>query len=348
MKTRILCLIVAVLCCAGGACLSGCAQQPSREGRNNTVKVGVALYDQYDTFIGELMNVFVEAAQSKEQETGTKITILRESANGNQEVQNRQVADLIESGCDVLCVNLVDRMDAATVIDQAEAEQIPVIFFNRELVEADLHRSDMLYYIGGDAAESGRMQGEVLAALCAQPEGFASVDRNGDGVIQYVMLEGEAGHQDAVVRTETSIKAVTDAGYALERLGAEIANWVRSQAETKMQQWLRVHGNGIEAVFANNDDMAAGAIDALKRADIPRDDWPLILGIDGTSVGVRAVADGEMAATIYNDFRGQATNMLDLAFALATDGEKPPLTGGKYIRLPYQTITPKNVDEYMQ
>lgn len=345
-----------LLCCALLLCLSGCARQPAERGRPASIKIGVALYDQYDTFIGELTEVFVEEARQKEEETGIKIMVLREGAGGSQEAQNRQVEDFIKSGCDVLCVNLVDRMDAAMVIDRVEAAQIPVIFFNRELVEADLQRSDMLYYVGADAAESGQMQGEVLAEICgltqADPfamdvERFAEVDRNGDGVIQYVMLEGEAGHQDAVVRTERSIKAVTDAGFQMERLGAEIANWVRSQAETRMQAWLREHGPAIEVVFANNDDMALGAIDALKRADVPRADWPVILGIDGTSVGVKAVFAGEMAATVYNDFRGQAKSMLTLAYALAMGETLPPLTDGKYIRLPYQVITPRNVEDFL-
>ena len=71
--------------------------------------------------------------------------------------------------------------------------------FNRELVEEDLERWDKLYYVGADAKESGVLQGELAAAyLKAHPE----ADRNQDGVIQYVVLEGEAGHQDAILRTE--------------------------------------------------------------------------------------------------------------------------------------------------
>lgn len=339
MKRR-LCILTA-LCILLSACGQKADVQPVR-----SIRIGVALYDQYDTFIGELTASFLAYAQQKELDEGVTITVMRESADGNQAAQNNQVEGFIEAGCDVLCVNLVDRTDVAVIIDMAEAAGIPIIFFNRELVEEDLQRSDKLYYVGAEALESGRMQGEIVARLCDKK--MDKIDKNGDGVLQYVMLEGEAGHQDAIVRTEYSVAAVSEAGYMMERLEDEVANWVRSQAETRMSRWLEIHGNSIEVVFANNDDMALGAIDALKRAGVPSSDWPVIVGIDGTAVGLEAVVLGEMAGTVYNDSKGQAKSLLDLAFALSTDGPLPPLQDGKYIRLPYQIITSENVLEFMK
>ena len=335
------CAAAALCCLPLGACLPESDTEAPR-----TIRIGVTVYDQYDTFIKELMDSFVGRAQAREQATGVAITIMRESAAGSQETQNNQVESFIEAGCDVLCVNLVDRMDASVIIDKAEAAGLPIVFFNRELVEENLQRSDRLYYVGADALESGRMQGEIAAMLCR--ERGEQIDKNGDEVYQYVMLEGEAGHQDAVVRTEYTVKAATAAGLRLERLEDEIANWVRAQAETKMTQWLEVHGDAIEIVFANNDDMALGAIDALKRAGIPSGDWPVILGIDGTKAGLEAVMLGKMSGTVLNDSDGQAKGLLELSCALATREQLPPLQGGKYIRLPYKIITPGNISEFYQ
>lgn len=349
-------LLSVALCALSALALGGCESLHRGETPPSSIKIGLALYDQYDTFIGEITQYFLEYARETEQESGVRITVLRDSAEGNQEAQNTQVEDFIKAGCDVLCVNIVDRMDAAMIIDRAEAAQIPVIFFNRELVEEDLQRNDMLYYVGADAAQSGRMQGEMVAAICGyapgppesiDQEAFARVDKNGDGVIQYVMLEGEADHQDAVVRTESALAALKDAGIQIERLESEIANWVRSQAETKMQEWLRAYGNDIEVVLANNDDMALGAIDALKRAGISGEMSPVVVGIDGTSVGLKAVAAGDMAATVHNDANGQAKSLMELAFAIAGGGPMPELTGGKYIRLPYRMVWPDNVEDFM-
>jgi methyl-galactoside transport system substrate-binding protein len=115
-----------------------------------------------------------------------------------------------------------------------------------------------------------------------------------------------------------------------------------------MQNWLKIHGDAIEVVFANNDDMALGAIDALKRVEIPSADWPVVVGIDGTSVGLEAVLLGELAGTVLNDAAGQAQQLLDLACALVFGTPMPELSDGKYIRLPYRAITLKNVTEYLE
>ena len=121
-----------------------------------------------------------------------------------------------------------------------------------------------------------------------------------------------------------------------------------------MTQLLSQNGNKIELVIANNDDMAVGAIDALKASDLSREEWPVVVGIDGTDVGLEAVKNGEMVGTVYNDKEGQAKGMLELSFALATGGnledlnlEDLDLENGKYIRLPYTKVGPDDVDEYL-
>ena len=116
-----------------------------------------------------------------------------------------------------------------------------------------------------------------------------------------------------------------------------------------MTQLLSQNGSNIELVIANNDDMAVGAIDALKASDLGREEWPVVVGIDGTDVGLEAVKNGEMVGTVYNDKEGQAKGMLELAFALATNGSLDDLNleNGKYIRLPYAKVGPDDVDEYM-
>lgn len=244
---------------------------------------------------------------------------------------------MIAQGCDVICVNLVDRTEPVTIIDMAEKEKIPIIFFNRELVEQDLERWDQLYYVGAPALESGIMQGEMAADLFRKNP---SVDKNGDGIFQYVILEGEMDHQDAIVRTEYAVSTMMEKGVEAEKLGYAIANWNRAQAQTKMTQLLSQYGDQIELVLANNDDMALGAVDALKEAEIPQEEWPAIFGIDGTDVGQTALSKGELKGTVYNDKEGQAQAMLSLAMQLAAGGslEDLNLQDGKYIRLPYKKM----------
>jgi len=325
--------------------LSGCNSLQQKPTVKN-IKIGVTLYDQYDTFLSQLMNDFNEYAAQEETNTGLAVNVEEHNAATSQSTQNSQVENMINDGCNVICVNLVDRTEPTTIIDMAEKNNIPVIFFNRELVEEDLQRWDRLYYVGASAKESGVMQGELAADYISKhPE----ADKNKDGMIQYVVLEGEAGHQDAIVRTESSVSTLMSKGVVMEKLGYAIANWNRAQAQTKMSQLITQFGSKIELVLPNNDDMALGAIDALQDAKIPREKWPVIVGIDGTDVGLQAVQSGEMAGTVYNDKEGQAKAMLELSFDLATgkDYSNLKLENGKYIRLPYTKITSKEVSKYL-
>lgn len=324
-----LCLVMAVV-------LTGCGGK--HDDTVKSIKIGVTLYDQYDTFISELMEEFTTYVSYREEESGIAINLEILDASGSQLTQNEQVEMLIEKGCDVICVNLVDRTEPTTITDMAEKNEIPIIFFNRELVAEDLERWDQLYYVGADAFESGVMQGELAAEAFLNNE---EMDKNGDGVCQYIVLEGEAGHQDSIVRTEYSINTIMEKGVEVEKLGYAIANWNRAQAQTKTASMLAQYGERIELILANNDDMALGAIDALKSENIERDQWPAVIGIDGTDVGLAAVEKGEMLGTVYNDKEGQAREMLNLAFAIGTKAslEDIPLMDGKYIRMPYRKVT---------
>ncbi|MBE5822432.1 MAG: DUF3298 domain-containing protein [Butyrivibrio sp.] len=308
------------------------------------IKIGVTLYDQYDTFISQLMECFTQQASEN-------VEVVVYNASNSQQTQNNQVKKMIEDGCNVICVNLVDRTDPTAVIDAAKKADVPIIFFNRELVEGDMGRWNKLFYVGANAIESGVMEGELAAEAIKSDD---TIDRNGDGAIQFVVLEGEAGHQDAIVRTEYSVDTLIRSGVEVDKLGYAIANWNRAQAQTKMSQLIEQNGNSIELVLSNNDDMALGAIDAYETAGVSEDLMPVFFGIDGTDVGLEAVAEGKLGGTVYNDKEGQAGAMYSLALTLAKGGSIRDLESiynvenGKYIRLPYTKITNENIGEYLK
>jgi len=327
-----------------GMLLTGCGTGSQGEEQLKDIKIGITVYNQYDTFVSEMMDEVMAYTEEMEEKYDISITLEVLNASANQMTQNDQMEYFIERECDIVCVNLVDRTDASTIIERGKSADLPIIFFNRELVEEDLQRWDKLYYVGADAFESGIIQGEVLIKKLEAD--FDSVDKNGDGILQYVMLEGEAGHQDSIIRTMYVLNTVTDAGYQLEKLADEIANWNRDQGKTKMHQWLDAFDAEIEVVFANNDDMALGAIDALKEHGYFGEDEtlqaPIVLGIDGTKPALEAVENDELYGTVLNDSAGQAKGMLELAYAVVSGNELDEnfeLLDGKYIRLPYREIS---------
>ena len=389
--------------------LSAC-QRKEESKEKKKLQIGVTIYDSYDTFLSGYMTAF-EKEISKKRAEGVEIGLFRYNAAGSQPLQNEQVEEMLEKDCDVLCVNLVDRTAPSEIIDMAKKKNVPIIFFNRELVDEDLTQWNQLYYIGADAKQSGILQGEMAAEdiLSEEPEkptpevplaspedeeeaseksqdkaGNAEeiqdyvlqksredleilereaspeesrtnaeegtekkqlilsprVDKNGDGVIQYLMFEGEAGHQDAIVRTEYSVNTLMQQGIPMEKLSYAIANWSRAEAQSKMMQFYPEFQDQIELILSNNDDMALGVLDAYDKIGLPKDKRPFIYGIDGTTVGLEAVKKGNLMGTVYNDEQGQAKALFQLAYRLGT-GKKAPEDEGenkKIIRLPYQKV----------
>ena len=321
------------------AALTGCGNIKSMD--NKTIRIGVSVYDIHDTFITQLMDEFNSYAD-------TDVTIVTYNAGQSIKEQNNQMQEMIDTGCDVICINLVDRTEPEHIIDMALKYDVPVIFFNRELTKEDLQRSSNFYYVGSDAVESGIMQGE-LAADEILGQGSA-IDTNNDGNIQYVMLQGEAGHQDAIVRSEYCVETLINKGVQLDRQGLAIANFNRTQAQSKIEQLISSNTE-IELILANNDDMALGAIDAYLNmyGEDAKSKIPAIYGIDGTIGGLEAVKTGYMHGTVYNDKEGQAHAMYDLAMALATGSSLDGLgiEDGHYIRLPHTKITLDNVNDFL-
>ena len=389
--------------------LSACQRKEASKEKKK-LQIGVTIYDNYDTFLSGYMTAF-EKEISKKRAEGVEIGLFRYNAAGSQALQNEQVEEMLEKDCDVLCVNLVDRTAPSEIIDMAKKKNVPIIFFNRELVDEDLAQWNQLYYIGADAKQSGILQGEMAAEdiLSEEPEkptpevplaspedeeeaseksqdkaGNAEeiqdfvlqksredldilereassedtqtsteegtekkalilsprVDKNGDGVIQYLMFEGEAGHQDAIVRTEYSVNTLMQQGIPMEKLSYAIANWSRAEAQSKMMQFYPEFQDRIELILSNNDDMALGVLDAYDKIGLPKDKRPFIYGIDGTTVGLEAVKKGNLMGTVYNDEQGQAKALFQLAYRLGT-GKKASEDEGeskKIIRLPYQKV----------
>lgn len=303
-----------------------------REEKKTALRIGVLLYRNDDTFIGTLRNSLEQAAKDYEKETGIRVALDVRDAKRNQITQNSQAERMIDLDCDVLCVNIVDRSAASGIIDKAMEADTPIVFFNREPVAEDMNRWEKLYYVGADAKESAVLEGQIL--VDAYKKNPSSLDRNGDGVVSYVLLEGETNHQDSLIRTEWSIQTLKDGGVPIRRITGGIANWEKNQASALMEQWLSEYGTEIELVIANNDDMALGAIDAIERAGIVTGTIKLV-GIDGTPAGQDAFREGKLFGTVESSKEIYAKRIFDTAEELAMGKE---VTQEKYFWSPQQMI----------
>jgi methyl-galactoside transport system substrate-binding protein len=304
-------------------------------------KIGVAIYKFDDTFMSYVRN-------SIEGNAADKAVVEMVDSQNAQPTQNDQVDAFLSKKMKVIAINPVDRTAAAAIIDKAMARKTPVVFFNREPLPEDMKKWDKVYYVGAKAEQSGSMQGEIAVDYWkANPK----ADKNGDGKLQYIMLKGEPGHQDAELRTEFSIKAVTDAGIAVDKLAEDTAYWDRPKAVEKMKAFYAKFGDKIEMVFCNNDDMALGAIEALRQEGyFTGNKYLPVIGVDATAPALQALEEGTLLGTVLNDAKNQGKATFDLAYALAT-GKDPATAGwkiddGKYVWVPYQKVTKENYTQF--
>ena len=303
---------------------------------------GVCIYDGTDTFMASLRLHLETYAHGK-----ARLTVY--DSRNDQNLQNDQVEGMLEAGADVLIINPVDRLAAGYLIEKARKRQTPVLFVNKEPLLEDLLLYEHAFYVGADGAQSGRLSGEILAEyFLAHPE----ADKNGDGTVQYVLIKGEPGHQDAELRTQNALKPLQEAGFRVEKLQEDTGMWRRQLGQEKMAGFLLAWGDQIECVIANNDEMALGAINALKAAGyFSGGRFMPVVGVDAISQAIEALRQGSLLGTVFNDGERQAMAAVELAILLArgeeisADTYSYPITDERFVWIPYQRITREDLPD---
>jgi methyl-galactoside transport system substrate-binding protein len=327
-------LSVAALALAAFAAAPAQAQTP---------KLGVAIYKFDDTFMSYVRNSITENAKGK-------ATLEIVDSQNAQPTQNDQIDQFLAKKMGAILVNPVDRTAAAAIIDKAKAKNTPVVFFNREPMPDDMKKWDKVYYVGAKAEQSGSMQGQIAVDYFkAHPKAYKSNDKT----IHYIMLKGEPGHQDAELRTKYSVQAITDAGLKVDKLAEDSAYWDRPKAVEKMKTFLAKFGDKIDLVLANNDDMALGAIEALRQEGYNTGNaakYIPVVGVDATAPALQALEQGTLLGTVLNDAKNQGKATFDLGFALASgkaaSSTSWKLTDGKYVWVPYAKVTMENYKQF--
>ena len=301
-------------------------------------KVGVCIYQFSDNFMTlfrtELENYLIEQGFSKE-----NITIA--DGQNDQATQSGQIDNFIADQVDVLIINPVNSSSAETITDKVVEAGIPLVYINREPDASEEQRWEdngwNVTYVGCDARQSGTMQGEMIVDL-----GLEAVDFNGDGKIQYIMVEGDPENVDAQYRTEFSVKALTDAGLEVECLSDQVGNWQQDQAQSIVANALGQYGNDIEVVFCNNDAMALGALQAIEAAGRTVGTDIYLVGVDALSEALEDVIAGTMTGTVFNDHFSQSHSAADAAIRFL-NGEK----NDYYIGCDYVKATKDNAQEIL-
>ena len=315
MKKLIALLLALVMVMGLAACGGGAGSDVT------TYKVGVAIYQYNDNFMTlyrqEIENYF------KTLETDTvKYEISMVDSQNDMNTQSSQIDTFIAQEMDVVILNLVQTSSAEVLIDKLVAAEIPTILINREPLGEDgdesypgIINNPSVCYVGADARQSGTYQGEIVLALDNKG------DINGDGTVNYVMIIGDPENPDAQYRTEYSIKALTDAGVAVNALVENVGNWDQTKGQEIAAAALAQYGDEIEVIFCNNDGMALGAAAAIEAAGRTVGTDIYLLGVDALTECQEMVKAGTMTGTVLNDHVGQSHAAVDAAVA-ALKGEE--------------------------
>ena len=301
-------------------------------GKDEEPWIAVTIFRSDDAFINDVVGW-------RESDSRDSLPVVIREAGSNQDMQNQIISDFIDAGCSAIIVNCVDRTASGLIIEKCRQADVPLVMINREPLKEDMAKWDKVYYVGARAEVCGEMAGQYLADYWkTHPE----ADRNGDGRLQFVLLRGETGHQDSELRTEYFLKALAENGVRIEKVAEESASWQRGEAEALMASFLRSHDD-IEAVYANNDMMALGAIDALKEAGwFDGGPYMPVIGCDGIEEAIEAMDDGYLLYTVVNDAENQARAAYEIARDLS-QGKTPAGNGydieDRYVWIPYREVS---------
>ena len=334
-------LIVSVMLIIVSVLMVSCGEKSGSAGADAPT-IGVTIYRYDDNFMS-----FVR--RNIESLISGKANLIMNDSQNNQAQQNDQVDVMLNREAKALAINLVDPQAAQTIIDKAKAKDIPVIFFNKEASPQAMASYDKTWYVGTKSEESGDMQGQVVVNTWrANP----SWDKNGDGVIQYVLIKGEPGHPDAEARTSHVTKYITENGIRVQRLEELNANWDTARAKDIVDAWMQKHGDKIEFIFSNNDSMALGALQSIQALGYNQGDnnkFIPIVGVDAIPDMLNEIKKGTIVGSVLNDALNQAKAVVDLSLNVSSG--KEPLEGTEWtldevkaVRVPYVPITIDNIE----
>jgi len=275
-----------------------------------TPKIGVALAN-FDLNFVSILRTRMQQELKANQLNGQFV-----DAKGDVALQVQQVDDFINQGVDAIILNPVDTQGVLPMINAAKSAGIPLVFVNRK---PEVKLPAGMAYVGSDSALGGEMQMEALAK---------KMNYKGNVAI----LMGALSNEEARERTRAA-EAVIAKYKDMKVIEKQTAKWQRNEAVDVVSGWL-LNQRPIDAIAANNDEMAIGAIMALSQA---KNEKILVAGIDGTPDGQQFIKNGKMALTIFQDARGQATGSVQVVKALLNKQKAETLNW-----VPYQLITPEN------
>jgi methyl-galactoside transport system substrate-binding protein len=331
-----------------GAADSG--QRTAADSGQQTLNIGVLVWKYDDAYGSTVRQAMMKYAQEVGAEQGIRINLDLKDAADSMAIQTDQATIMFAAKPDFVIINLAEVAAGMTLVNLAQENNVPFLFYNKEPTPETINSTIIdtkSIFVGTSPREAGDMQGEILAELYAKDK---SIDKNGDGVLNYLMFMGEPNNPEAIARSQYSVETAEKNGLQLRQLGNTlVCNWDQAAAQEAMVATIAQYGTQIEVVFANNDQMALGALAALNDVGYntgrPGDPSVVVIGVDAVDSALESIKAGGMTATVKQD--GDAMGKANIILAVNGALGKPWLEGTSYrmaddgysVRIPYAKIT---------
>lgn len=286
-----------------------------------TPRIGVVMA----TFDDNFLTVLRTGMERYAKEQG--VTLQIEDSKNEVGTQVNQIQNFIASGVDAIIVSAVDTDATVAMSNDAQEAGIPLVYVNRQPVNVEF-LPDNQAFIASNEVDSGTLQ---TREVCRQLGG------KGDVLVLMGALTDQAGIQRT--RDIHDVIEKDPACKGMKIVAEQSGNWQRSQGNDLMTNWLSA-GIHFDAVIANNDEMAIGAIQAMKAVGYDMNKV-VVAGIDATQDALAAMKAGELDVTVFQDAAGQGRGAVDAALRLARKDAVD-----QKVWVPFELVTHSNYSQY--
>jgi methyl-galactoside transport system substrate-binding protein len=311
------------------------------------IKAAVILFSFDDPYISLVGDSLKEIQKKNEND----INFTFYDGKRNQEIQNTLIDSAIQDDFDLLLVNLVslDQNTVESVISKAKQKNIPIVLFNTvPFVTEPVKSYNRAIVVSTDAEQSGILQGNLVVNEWNSNK--KSIDKNGDGILQYFMLKGPINNTVSAGRSLYSLLTINNAGIPTQEITSKFCDWEEECGKDTTESLFLRYGNKIESIISNNDAMAIGAIKTLQKYGYNKGDkskYIPVFGIDGIPKAIDLINKGMMTGTVIQDPNETAEALYKVGMNLVYNRNPLENTNYKFdetgitIDMPYHEYIPQ-------
>ena len=284
-------------------------------------KIGVSMAKFDDNFLTVLRNGMIDYAKTQKD-----VALQVEDAQNDVAKQLSQIQNFIAAKVDAIIVNPVDTSATPAMTKLAADAGIALVYVNRQPKDVDA-LGKKAAFVASNEVDSGTLETKQICKILG-----------GKGDILVMM--GELSNQAAVQRTKDIHDVIaTDACKGIKIVQEQTANWSRTEAQDLMTNWIS-KGVKYDAIIANNDEMAIGALQALKASGVDTKK-ALVGGVDATADALASMKAGDLKVTVFQNAAGQGAGAVEAALKLI---KKQPVE--RFVNVPFELVTPANLSKY--